>query len=108
METQVKLAEEQASACRSDNKALREAAESQLMALGRFEQKLEDGNATAKRSLDNDVDQLRQHQEHMAEKLEAQLLDLQETFCSRPWLRPCATIWRNKTGPCRVPWTASG
>jgi len=83
IEARVKLAEDKALEYRSDTKAVREAGESQLVALGRFEQKLEDVNATAKRALENDVDQLRQNQEKLADKLERQFHDLQETFCSR-------------------------
>jgi len=83
IEARVKLTEDKALECRSDTKAVREAAESQLVELGRFEQKLEDVNAMAQRALENDVEQLRQHQEQLADKLEGQFRDLQETSCSK-------------------------
>jgi len=83
IETRVKHAEAKASECHSETKAAREVADSQLVALGRFQQKLEDVNAVAKQALEKDVDQLKQHQEELADKLEEQLRDLQERFCSR-------------------------
>jgi len=87
IETRVKHAEAKASECHSETKATREVADSQLVALGRFQQKLEDVNTVAKQALEKDVDQLKQRQEQLAEqladKLEGQRRALQETFCSR-------------------------
>jgi len=83
IETRVKQAEAKASEGHLETKAIREVADSQLVALGRFQRELEDVNATAKRVLENDVDQFRQHQEQLADKLEGQLRGLQEEFRSR-------------------------
>jgi len=81
IETRVKQVE--AKEGHLQTKAIREVADSQLVALGRFQRELEDVNATAKRVLENDVDQFRQHQEQLADKLEGQLRGLQEEFRSR-------------------------